>query len=308
MDVKSIYDTRLLYHKNHDNKKDEKEFLEAYNQGDYDRPSLATDMAVFTISNEEIKDYRKLPKKELSVLLIKRGEHPYMNCWALPGGFVRKGETVEETAYRELREEAGVTDICLSQLHCFSEPKRDPRGWIVSCSFIALAEEEQFHLNPGDDAIDTKWFKVKYDLIGTKTENTSKGQVIKKQYKLLLSQPELTLSAKIEVRIHLSLKRQRMEYVILETNGVAFDHAKIIAYAISELRDNLNTSMAAFELLPEYFTLTDLQSAYEVILGEELLTANFRRKIAEYVVETEKRVEGHGHRPSKLYKRNRNIQ
>jgi ADP-ribose pyrophosphatase YjhB (NUDIX family) len=284
--------------------KDESSFLTAYNQSDYDRPSLAADMVAFTIISKETKDYRKLPEKAFSLLLIKRGEHPYMNFWALPGGFVRTGETVEATAYRELEEEAGVTDICLSQIHCFSEPKRDPRGWIVSCSFMALAEEEQYHLNPGDDAVDAKWFNITYDLIDTKTEEIANKQVIKKQYQLQLCHLELTLSALIEVSIDLSSKRQKVTYDIRKTEGIAFDHAKIIAYAISQLRENLNSSMLAFELLPDYFTLTDLQQVYEAVLGEELITANFRRKIADYVVETEKRVEGQGHRPSKLYQRN----
>lgn len=85
------------------------------------------------------------------------------------------------------------------------------------------------------------------------------------------------------------------------------DYAKIIAYAINTLRENLNYSMLAFELLPEYFTLTDLQTVYEKILGKELLTANFRRKIADYVVETDEKVEGVGHRPSKLFKRNMDV-
>jgi oxygen-independent coproporphyrinogen-3 oxidase len=293
-----------LYEKNHDNQNDEKEFLSAYHQSDYDPLSLAADMAVFTIKNEESEDYRKLSEKVLSILLIKRGEHPYMNSWALPGGFVRHGETIEETAYRELREEAGVTDISLAQLHCFSEPGRDPRGCIISCSFMALASEDQFHLNAGDDAIDAAWFQVNYHLVSTEVKNVDKEQVVTKQYKLQLSNAENKLKAQIEVNSYLSAHRTKTEYRILVSQGIAFDHAKIIAYAVNQLRENLNTSMPMFELMPEYFTLTDLQHAYEAVLGEELLTANFRRKIADYVVETEKRVEGQGHRPSKLYKRN----
>lgn len=90
----------------------------------------------------------------------------------------------------------------------------------------------------------------------------------------------------------------------MKSDGIAFDHSKMIAYALNQLRDNLHISMLAFELLPEYFTLRDLQSAFEVIGGKKLLPANFRRKISEYVVETDQLQEGHGHRPAKLYKRN----
>jgi ADP-ribose pyrophosphatase YjhB (NUDIX family) len=97
-------------------------------------------------------DYRKLPEKHLSILLIKRGRHPYKDEWALPGGFVRPNETVEQAAYRELLEESGVRNVNLSQLEVFSEPGRDPRGWIISCAFMALASAEQFTLQPDTDA------------------------------------------------------------------------------------------------------------------------------------------------------------
>lgn len=282
----------------------EKEYLESYRQSDYERPSLTTDIVAFTLSDEEKGNYRKLPEKHLSLLLIQRGVHPYKNDWALPGGFVRTGETVEDTARRELREETGVQDITLSQLHCFSEPKRDPRGWIISCAFMALAEEEQYHIHSGDDAVDAQWFHVDYNLIDRIVVDKGIEKTVHKQYQLKLSYQEIQLSAIIEVRLSMSYKRQDVEYVILESNGIAFDHSKMITYALNQLRDNLHISMLVFELLPEYFTLRDLQSAFEVISGQELLPANFRRKIAEYVVETEKVQEGHGHRPAKLYVRN----
>jgi ADP-ribose pyrophosphatase YjhB (NUDIX family) len=285
----------------------ENEFIQAYRLSDYDRPSIAADMVVFTIKSEGTLNYRKLSQKELAVLLIKRGEHPYKDQWALPGGFVQKGETIDETAYRELKEEAGVTDISLTQLHTFSDFNRDPRGWIMSCAFMALAEEEKFTLNAGTDAIDASWFSVTFDLVNSETELTTTGRIVKSRFRLILTDSETDLKALIEVRVHYSNKRLKTEYIILESENIAFDHAKIIAYAIHTLRENINTSMLTFELLPEYFTLTDLQTVYEKILGTELLTANFRRKISDYVIETDKKVEGVGHRPSKLFKRNLDV-
>lgn len=304
MDTKKTNETGLKYqHYANDQLKGEEEFLKAYSQSNYERPSVAADMAVFTIINKETDDYRKLSNKEFSVLLVRRAEYPYMNQWALPGGFVRKGETVEQTAYRELYEEAGVDNVCLSQLHVFSEPKRDPRGWIISCSFMALAESAHLKLKSGDDVIDAKWFSVNYTSVGTQKELTDKGEIIKKQYNLVLSGEATNITAKIETRSSISLNAREMEYDIIERNGIAFDHAKILAYAITNLRNNISASMMAFELLKEPFTLTDLQKVYEAILDEKLLNANFRRKIAEYVEETDMEASGGGHRPAKLYRR-----
>ena len=116
----------------------EKEFLERYQPSDYERPSVATDMVIFTARDCKEDNYRKLPEKKLQILLIKRGGHPYMNKWALPGGFVEPDETTEQAAKRELLEETGVDNIYLEQLYTFSEPKRDPRMWVMSCSMAEI--------------------------------------------------------------------------------------------------------------------------------------------------------------------------
>jgi 8-oxo-dGTP diphosphatase len=83
---------------------------------------------------------------------------------------------------------------------------------------------------------------------------------------------------------------------------LAFDHADILAYALQRLRYKLEYTAVGFELLPEVFTLSELQAAYEIILGERLDKRNFRRKIlsAEVIEETGKHRTGEG-RPAKLY-------
>ena len=65
-----------------------------------------------------------------------------------------------------------------------------------------------------------------------------------------------------------------------------------------------NDFKLGFDLMPETFTLTQLQNAFELVLDKPLLAANFRRKVNDYVVETDEVVEGAGHRPAKLFKRN----
>ena len=80
----------------------EKEFLEKYDLTKFERPSVTADILVFTV----------LPKtKELKLLLIQRGNHPYLNKWALPGGFATPTESLLDTARRELKEEAGVEGV-----------------------------------------------------------------------------------------------------------------------------------------------------------------------------------------------------
>ncbi len=84
---------------------------------------------------------------------------------------------------------------------------------------------------------------------------------------------------------------------------LAFDHADILRYAIQRLRYKLEYSAVGFELLPEYFTLTELQQTYEIILGEKLDKRNFRRKVLEAgVLEATDLWREGDHRPARLYR------
>ncbi len=283
----------------------EQEFLQKYDLQQYERPSLAVDMAVFSVIGHGTGNYRKLPEQKLSVLLIERAEHPFQNQWALPGGFVRTGETVEIAARRELEEETGITQADLRQLHIFSEPQRDPRGWIVSSSFMALTEVTQA-LFPSKDAKQAKWFTCTYTTLNEQTTQDGENSYQTVQHnKLTLRKATTELTAVIEVKQTVSLYNRETTYTILENTGLAFDHAQIIACAVTALRKDLERSVDAFRFLPETFTLTDLQHVYETILGKKLLTANFRRKIAPYVTPTDRRTSASGHRSAQLYKRNK---
>lgn len=220
----------------------EKEFLKAYKIDNYERPSLATDIVVFSLNSDtaiEAKSYEELHEKQLSVLMIRRGEHPCMNEWALPGGFVKPDESVEQTAYRELQEEAGISGISLSQLQVFSEPKRDPRGWIVSCSFMALAEKKRLSLESGEDAIDAQWFDIQCKKLNTITEEMRNKNTKQEQYSLVLTNDVTTLNAKLEVVTTVSLHNKNVKYNILDAQGIAFDHAKILAFAIDRLIEEI---------------------------------------------------------------------
>ncbi|OMD73673.1 ADP-ribose pyrophosphatase [Paenibacillus odorifer] len=282
----------------------ESEFLKQYKAGDYERPSVTTDMVIFTVTEDEADSYRKLPEKELRVLLIRRGAHPFLGKWALPGGFVRPNETTEQAAVRELCEETGVEDVYLEQLYTFSDIGRDPRTWVISCSYMALINSDKLELKAGDDAADAAWFKVSYRPLREQKELIVDGYIKTLEYELKLSSEEEELSAVVARTMTAKTTSTGTDYEIVSNDGLAFDHAKIIACAIDRLRGKVNYTDIVLHLMPKLFTLTELQQVYEVIMDKELLKAAFRRKVADLVVETDHYTENAGHRPSRLYRRN----
>lgn len=113
------------------------------------RPMVTVDVAVFDISISDNK-----PK----ILLIKRGNEPFKEQWAFPGGFVEMDEELEEAAARELAEEAGLTGVKLEQLRTFGKCGRDPRGRNITIVFIGIAKNTK--IKGGDDAADAQWFSI----------------------------------------------------------------------------------------------------------------------------------------------------
>lgn len=282
----------------------EKEFMEQYRPGDYERPSMAADMVIFTVTDAEPENARRLSEKELRLLVIRRGGHPYLGRWALPGGFVRPTETAQQAAARELREETGVDGVYLEQLCTFTNPGRDPRTWVVSCAHMALIDSSKVQLQAGDDADRAEWFRLSYRLLWEKKEHLDEGFRKVLRYGLELTGNDITLRAEVERRIHSAGNGWGEEFAVAEQGDLAFDHACIIACAIERLRGKIQYTDIAMHLMPKFFTLTELQQVYEVIWGKELLKAAFRRKIAPLVRETDQFTEDGAHRPSRLYRRN----
>jgi len=126
----------------------ESEAIAAYQKKNYPKPALTADICIFAQAGEGWK-----------VLLIRRGGHPYLGCWALPGGFADQGETIEATAARELQEETGLTGLALRLVGIYSAPGRDPRGWTVSAAY-GTRVEGQLKAVADDDAAEAGWFDV----------------------------------------------------------------------------------------------------------------------------------------------------
>lgn len=284
---------------------EEKAYLSKYNQKDFDCPSIATDIVVFTVGEADRESIRHLPEKKLRVLLINRATYPYKGMWALPGGFCRKNEEVYDTARRELFEETGIKDAYLNLSQIYGEVNRDPRGWIISHAYLALIDGEECTLRADTDAWDAKWFDVcvTESFAEKKCENNS--VYVTKVYDMQLRNGEEILKAQIRENRVFANYHEKITCEIVESDGFAFDHAKIILDAFRKLQNAAeHDDKIIFDLMPEKFTLTELQNVFEVVLGRELLKANFRRKIADLVVETEDVKEGGGHRAAKQFVRN----
>ena len=198
---------------------------------------VTVDIVIFTIQQGVLK-----------VLLVKRGIAPFIGKFAIPGGFVLEDEDLEQAAVRELKEETGVADVYLEQLYSFGDPKRDPRGRVVTIAYFALISADR-KLKAGTDAAEAAWHPMD------------------------------------------------------DLPPLAFDHAAILNYALERLRNKLEYTTVGFQLLPEKFTLTELQEVYEAILGKELDKRNFRRKMSVLkILKPLPEYRRGGQRPAQLYR------
>jgi 8-oxo-dGTP diphosphatase len=206
---------------------------------EYPRSALTVDCVVFGFDEEELK-----------VLLVQRGTAPFKGKWALPGGFVRVDETVDDAARRELLEETGLTHVFLEQLYTFGALNRDPRERVVSVAYYALVKLAEHPPMGAGDAADAAWFPAS------------------------------------------------------ELPALAFDHAGILQTGIRRLRGKVRYEPIGFELLPEKFTLSQLQRLYEAVLETEIDKRNFRKKIlaTALLVPLKERVREGAHRPAQLFR------
>lgn len=205
---------------------------------EYPRPSLTVDCVIFGLDESDLK-----------VLLIQRGQAPFEGQWALPGGFVRMDEMLDEAARRELQEETGVSNVFLEQLYTYSGVDRDPRERVVTVAYFALVKLCDHRIKATTDARNAAWFAVH------------------------------------------------------DAPKLAFDHAQILEQALDRLKSKVRYQPVGFELLPEKFTLTQLQRLYETILERDLDKRNFRKKILgmDLLLELDEIEQDVAHRAARLY-------
>ena len=200
--------------------------------------AVAVDVAVFTVRDGS-----------LHVLLAQARSGPFAGWWALPGGRVGEEESLDEAAARELPAPTAARDVYLEQLYTFGQPRRDPRGRVVSVAYVGLVADPE---RVGGAAPD--------------------------KYAGVAWHPASRLPP------------------------LAYDHAAVVRLAVTRLRAKLQYTNLAYTLLPPSFTLGELQSLYEAILGRKLDRRNFRRRVLSLgLLRPLRRMRRGAHRPAALY-------
>ena len=250
----------------------EEEFLKNYSSDEFEKLSMTSDILIVSVSSEDTNNYRKTDKKMMSILLAKRDDYPYKGKWCLPGGFLDPStETLEDCARRVLKNETNLSNIYLEQLYTFDAIDRDPRMRIVSTAFVGLVDKNKLKSHVEN----ASWF----DVISIEEKNN----VVK-----------LTLSNKNEI-IDFSIKKKLRKGSTDRYDFISVKNDK-------RIKNKVNYTDIVFNMMPELFTLGELQQVYEVILNKKLLDPAFRRIIANKVEKTDKMKTGEGHRPSALFR------
>lgn len=209
----------------------------------------------------------------LCALVVRRGESPYQGRWALPGGFVRGDEDLEDAAARELTEETGLrthtpegqdAGAHLEQLATYGDPQRDPRMRVVSVAHLVLAPDLPSP-TAGGDARSARWAPVD-TLFGTTDGPAWEGE---------------------------------------QQAPLAFDHDRILLDGVERARSKIEYSSLATAFCPSEFTVGELRRVYEAVWGVVLDPRNFHRKVTGtpgFLVPTGGTTTRQGGRPAQLFR------
>lgn len=209
---------------------------------------VGVDNAIFSVDAAQ---------NRLLVLLVMRHEEPFLGQWSLPGTLVRKGESLEDAAYRILSEKIRVRNLYLEQLYTFGGPDRDPRE--------------------AEDSYGVRYLSVSYFAL------------------VRFAEAELIADGVSGIAW----------YPLDQIPQLAFDHNKILEYGHHRLRNKLEYSPVAFDVLPELFTLSDLYQLYTTVLGENFSDySNFRSRLLKlgFLSDTGVKVSRGAGRPASLYR------
>lgn len=258
------------------------QFLNRYKPGDYERPSVTVDSVILSVK----EDY-----STLKVLLIQRGNHPYIGDWALPGGFINIDESAEDAVSRELKEETGLEANYLEQLYTMSAPSRDPRMRVISIAYMALTRITS--VRAGDDASRAVWCDIK---LNKGTENDE----------LVIENQDCGIYIKYKVKGSIKeflRNRKDCEVEAVSEMKLAFDHVFIILMALERLKNKAKYANVMFSVAEKMFTLPDIQALYSLMINEKVYDKSFRDKIKPMLEDTGYKAKSIvGNKVSKLYR------
>jgi hypothetical protein len=209
-------------------------------------------------------------ENQLKVLLLKFKNN---QVWSLPGGFIGKEEDADEAAKRVLWQRTGLEDIYLQQFHAFGDLKRN---------IGAFEKHEEINLAMGRSKEDLTWLSNRYITIG--------------YYALVeYSKVQVTLNDVSDDSAWMDAD---------QIPPLFLDHNTIVSTGLAHLRASIDTKLVAFNLLPETFTMSELQQVYEIILGKPLVRTNFQRKMLslDILERIEKKYTGGAHKAPYLYR------
>lgn len=247
--------------------------------------AYSSDLLIFGIDSRKNDNCRMLPNKFMSILLVKRKKEPFKDKWSLPGGFISLEETSKEAAKRILKKETNLSNVYIEQLNTFDDIKRDPRGRVISTSYIALVDISKLNDKLDENAC---WFDI--ELIENKTNNLIKLKNNNEEFKIV-----------IDKKLN-SITTNEYNYTLKDNGNLSFDHGLLINVGLNELIKKVNNTDIIFNLMPKEFTIGELKQVYELILGKKLINSAFRRVIKDKVISTEKSVKRGGFRPSVLFR------
>lgn len=281
--------------------KEDLKWAEEYRKtsGKYDRPSVTADIVALRPAYDEDINWRENPVFALEMLFIKRSGRPFKGCWALPGGFIYKGESIEEGARRELFEETALKATHLIPTGVFSQPDRDIRGWVISNAFVSIHRRTgEERVEGGSDAADARWLRLKAPTINGGHFNLPFYDG---------NENVFTISGTYQME---DLGGGTVDTI--KDNPLAFDHGKIIIQSLLRMLVFDPKKLVLF-LLPEKFTLARYIDIYTYLTWDpdskkEVNIPNLRRQLTAVqnpllVPCDAKEPSGRGHAQARLFRK-----
>ena len=245
------------------------QYMKTYDASAWRHPSVTIDVVLMTQIDGE-----------MYVLLTKRKNHPFVGCWSTPGTFVNYDESLDKAVERTISEKIGIdgegNNFWYRQLHTFGSPDRDPRDRVITTSYLSLINSEKLRILLKEDknADNTKnlaLFKVKMRKV---VENESKQMSI---ITLTNSEENLVIQYKIVETIKGNwIQTDSVLDESISNSELAGDHIKLIQNAMVYMENNSGNYGVLLNLLPELFSLGDVQKVYEDITGKRQIAGNFR--------------------------------